>query len=370
MKKPIIATISTILATATAVSLGVFIPAAQSMVSLNVAVIDSANFVRSPEKNKQLKVFYKDAILGTKAINNGNYVLYFGSQGIPSNTSFLYNIASSPNPEQFIYDKLVKKPDSQNEQIPLDGEMWKTIDYVMNSTQAKEKIIVPEFVGYIHSVYSIYAEGNKLFKELDALLAEVASVASNYKKWNSLSSQEQSNYQKKLNYLHERTDGYVVDTPLPNNCDDFSSLPPNLIPNEGWRFSPRNIKFSPNPYSTYTNINGETVYYLNDGVSQTFRSLVQFTQEMYPELLSISTSSGFIIGFRDGKLVANCVLSFPDSSINPDEGTGSTPPESTTKANPSIEPNKPTDSKFYNWIETEYAIDKNNSSENNNSNNG
>lgn len=99
MKKAIISTISTILGVGVVTTSALFLPALATSKEYTMYNFD---YTSALNNKFELKTQYQnavntsiiDAIHGSKSINNGNYIVYIGSEGEQNNRNFLYNTSS------------------------------------------------------------------------------------------------------------------------------------------------------------------------------------------------------------------------------------------------------------------------------------
>lgn len=353
MKKHVFLTIGTILGISSLVSFGVLIPAAKSAISPSLLIINNAN---SLYNGKNTSVGFKEAVLGTKAINNGNYVLYFGSQSIESNLKFLYNVPKDSNWSDFLNIL------ASNSIVDIDGDFWNSINYIKNTSEKpwvnlKNK---PQFVSYIHRVNEESTLRKEEFKDsLQNYLNQILKIASNY---SNLSKKEQNKYDQMLNYIRQNTNGKAGPRSLPSSIIDFNTEENKVNPK--WTISIENLTtWSYSPFAKYSDLNNKQLFFNNDNDSVEFRNLWTFVQSRFNDVKDISNSEGLILGFKNGVLTKKYSLSFePESSTPPSEENKPTNTsfinenKKATKlyANQKSNVSKPS-STFYNWLEEVYG---------------
>lgn len=99
MKKAIISTISAILGIGVVTTSALFLPALVTteqyhLYDLNYEKKENDNFALTSNRLNGTNLTVIDAIHGNTKINNGNYIVYIGSEGEQGNRNFLYNVSS------------------------------------------------------------------------------------------------------------------------------------------------------------------------------------------------------------------------------------------------------------------------------------
>lgn len=362
MKKYIFKTVGIVLGISSIVGMTVLITAANATISPGLVIIQNSN---SLQNGKYTNVGFKEAVIGTKKINNGNYVLYFGSQALESNLKFLYNVPKERDWSMFLNEL------ASNKTINLDGNYWNAINYIKNSSQKpwvniKNK---PEFVSYVHKVDEESLLRKENFKNtLQKYLDEVVSIAPSF---SNLSNEKQNKYEQMLNYVRQNTGATAGIRPLPISVRDFNTEENKKVPK--WTISIQNLNtWSYSPFAEYSDLSNNKKYFNNDKQSIEFRNLWTFVKSRYPKAKDITVSEGFILGFENGQLTKKYSLSFDaETTPPPSDGGGTTPPATQPSkqkvrnssiiinnySQKEIDISKPS-STFYNWLEEVYGKNK------------
>lgn len=397
MKKEILITVGAVCGTTSLIAAGVFLPTLFSSSSPSTVQVNSNTALISPNTKSSISV--KEALLGTKQINNGNYVLYFGSEGLEQNFKFLYNTPKTPVDGQL---KEIMDEQTEKRNRELSGDYWSAINYVLNGENVSENIgTKPEFIAYVNVLgQTTISSRENIAKEATKLLRDVLDARETY---NDLDTDKKDEILKKFNYVKtsiqdstfikdylnysEITSFYeALKKPFKDivgnsgNLEDINN-PGNSLNNQlanktlyeviNWEISPRIVKFETNPFSTYSTWDSQTRYYDESSYAQDFRDLWDFIKN-YPlfgsRVREIDTTSGIIVGYKDGKLVDLYEGSFNSEST--DDGSsgeeGGESGDSTTETqsirfsdlrasqttNSSL--SEPLNNSFYNWLKASY----------------
>ncbi|MDE5599634.1 MAG: hypothetical protein K2I49_01740 [Ureaplasma sp.] len=390
MKKEILITVGAVCGTTSLIAAGVFLPTLFSSSSPSTVQVNSNTALISPNTKSSISV--KEALLGTKQINNGNYVLYFGSEGLEQNFKFLYNTPKNPVDGQL---KEIMEEQTEKRNKELSGDYWSAINYVLNGENVSENIgTKPEFIAYVNILgQSTISSRESIAKEATKLLKDVLEVRETY---TDLDTDKKDEILKKFNYVKTS----IQDSALIKDYLNYSELtsfyealkkpfkdavnaPGNLSPElanktlyeaVNWEISPRIVKFETNPFSTYSTWDSQTRYYDESSYAQEFRDLWDFIKN-YPlfgsRVREIDTTSGVIVGYKDGKLVDFYEGSFnsgsTDDGTTDGEGTGDGESSDSTTETQSIRfsdlrasqatnssLSEPLNNSFYNWLKTSY----------------
>lgn len=390
MKKEILITIGAICGTSSVVAAGVFLPSLFLTSSPSTIQINSNTSLFA--KNTKASISVKEALLGTKKINNGNYVLYFGSEGFDSNFKFLYDVPNGADIEEL---KTKKMSDANKE---LSGDYWSAINYVLNNAHSNENIgTKPEFIAYVQTLGPWTLQSREIIAtEVTNCLTDVLSFKDNY---SNLSAEDKDVVVKKFNFVKtnikenaivkrylnysEITSFYAsLKLPFSNFVDNADNLPDDLKNKTlyeavNWKIEPAIIEFRTSPFATYTTWDSQVKYYDSSSYAQEFRDLWSFIKNypLYSRVKDIDTTVGVIVGYKNGQLV-----DFYEGSFNPEdagdngdtgedtgsEGTDSTTPQSLTfselreaQADKDVIP-EPTSNSFYTWLKASYPVENNN----------
>lgn len=357
MKKHIFKTIGIILGVSSIIGAGVLVSAANFAISPNVLIVNKSTALYN---GNYTNVSFKDAVVGTKRINNGNYVLYFGSQSIESNLKFLYNVPKDSSWSEFLNIL------ASNQITELSGEYWKAINYIRNTSEkpwinSKTK---PEFVSYVHKVNEQSLLRKERFaKSLESYLKEVARIAPNF---SNLSKKDQDKYEKMLKFVNDNTGGKSGQRKIPNSIYEFNA---ETNQNVTWTIAPSNLTtWTYSPFAQYTDLSGKQQYFNDDKDSADFRNLWTFIKSRFSTAKDISTSEGFILGFEKGVLVKKYSLSFdnetPPPENDPNKPSNPSTPTKQIKNNSLIIKENSTNegggvskpnSSFYTWLDEVYG---------------
>ncbi len=375
MKKSIFATAGVILGIGAATAMGVLIPAANAAISSGIISANTSNFIKQQDF---LPVTAKEALLGTKKINNGNYVFYIGSQGISKNSEFLYDVSLSTNTENFIRDQ-ADKP--LKDQINVNGNYWKAVDYVRNDSKFKQTHTVPYFVSYIQTTHAAEITKEQIYKQCQSILDDAWN---NRFEWKSLDKDARTKWADKLNYVRTRIEGSQIDKEnIPVNLEGFltANSPGGVdgrdknVKHNPWIIAPNSIIIDYSPFATYDDIDGKNVYYANDALSNEFRNFVSYikTRPEFSGVKDITSIPGIVVGYKDGKLTELFLDSFTppatDENTTPDdqqttasasksrsiEPTKKTTTDTTANQNSADVSLKPKNNTFFDWIDKVFA---------------
>lgn len=300
MKKAILTTAGIVLSISALTATSVYLPTLRNTISVKPGIVDFSNNQKFNYK-KQISVGtgIKEAILGTKDINNGNYVLYIGNMAYQSNINFLFSKTSTGN-------NLTPENLASNEIYEMNGDFAKSIKWVQSNQNDFENV---KFISY-YNVLSVTALKAK--QSYDNLVIEYKNLGANDK------------------FLDPDTDAYKQ---------------------YNWALSAPAFNF--NPDASYRTWNNKTVKFLNSKSNEMFKKLESFIKSVYPTSKNIADSSGFIVGFKNGQRVSDYSGSFDAPPPPADDPSGETPP-ATRAAVSNIIPTEPT-SEFYTWLQTNYG---------------
>lgn len=313
MKKAITITILSVLSIGAVVATSVFLPAFVKNQQFSIYKLDYQQAIQDAQNNNTSFSLYnkylnacnfslKEAVIGTKTINNGNYIIYLGSEGYTNNRKFLYGSKSDINDFESNFSRSLETSDFGN-----------GLEYLDNSQFKNNNKNVPIMLSFI-----------------DMLNVSDLQAKNDY--------DTTINKFKKLQITNDS-----------NNPLTEEELKENKI-KYNWAKSAPQFDYAPG--KTYTDWEGKTHYFRSTYQSGiTFNKIVDFIKVHFANLTDISTSDGIVIGYKNGQLVSTMYSgSFSSTTNNSDSTTNSSFSTQITRFTPSTEFN----STFANWIKTAY----------------
>lgn len=278
MKKTIISSIIAVSCVSAVTAAGVFLPAVVANNGYSVYTFDYAkaigdvdNFNLQTNYMNGINVGLKEAILGTTKINNGNYVLYIGSEGYGNNRDFLYK-QSDINIFQSDPSRSLDTSDFGNGLQYLNSNEFK-------DTYNKDNSTLPTVVTYI-----------------DSLTLNDFTARDNY-----------DNLVKSYKKLRITNDGLkpdeqkLSDKQLKENKKKYD-----------WANSAPAFSFEPG--KSYTDVQGKTKYFRDSYQSGLqFNEIYNFVANNFTGLTDITTSNGIVLGYKKGSLTKQYSGSFSGS---------------------------------------------------------
>lgn len=312
MKKSIIISIGAVFGICAITAVAVFVPAAKSMIGYSPIIVNNGKTF-NPNTAPNANASYQQALLGTKKINNGNYVLYVGSLAYVNNATFLLGSTPGGNPY---------KPQNlaSNISYPLAGSYGTALDYMKNNPDLFA--VHPEFVAILNTITPAELKQEETFNNL-------INEYLNLKITSSSTSEEIAAIQKKKQWAEQ-------------NKNSFSYI----------------------PGAVYSNLEGKQVPFINSQQTKEFLNIVTYMKTKFPKMQNLDQSPGFVIGYKNGKPVAEYTESFiQDNKDDKKENNAATSLsyiQSVVARNNAEETNNqqstiaPT-SNFYTWLKTNYA---------------
>lgn len=279
MKKSIISSIIAVSCVSAVTAASIFLPAVVANNGYSVYTFDYTNAISNTNSfNFQtnymngINVGLKEAILGTTKINNGNYVLYIGSEGYGNNRDFLYKQS----------DINVFQSDPSR---PLDtSDFGNGLQYLNSSefkdTYSKDHTTLPTVVTY-----------------MDSLTLNDFTARDNYE-----------NLVKSYKKLRITNDGLKPDEQKLSE----TQIKENKKKKE-WADSAPAFSFEPG--KSYTDLKGNKQYFRDSCQSGLqFNEIYNFVANNFTGLTDITTSNGIVLGYKKGVLAKQYSGSFSGSS--------------------------------------------------------
>lgn len=219
-------------------------------------------------------VSFKEAVLGSKQINNGNYIIYIGSQAYGSNNQFLYG------------DQMGNGLNFRSDRDPiLKGSFGSGLKDIQNLKTQPQVLVVQ-----------------------DVMTSQI--------------------YQDYLNYENQVNEWKKINLTDYQGKDQYTEMQKKL----NWATSAPQFNFAPG--AQYTNWEGKQQSFRTDAYAKEFQEMVNFVKTRFSNVKDISTSDGIIIGYKDGNICSNFSGSFNSGSSGDAGGNSdqSTPPPSTQNA--------------------------------------
>lgn len=311
MKKSIIISIGAVFGICAITAVAVFVPAARSMIGYSPIIVNNAKTF-NPNTAPNANASYQQALLGTKKINNGNYVLYVGSLAYVNNATFL--LGSTPGGNAYKPQNL-----ASNISYPLDGSYGTGLDYMKNNPNLFA--VHPEFVTILNTIAPAELQQEQAFNNLinEYLNLQITS---------SSTSEEIAAIQKKKQWAEQ-------------NKNSFSYI----------------------PGAVYSNLDGKQVPFINSEQTKEFLNIVAYMKTKFPKMQNLDQSPGFVIGYKNGKPVAEYTKSFVQDNKGDKKGSNAAvrlnDVENIVKNNFATTNGEqktiaPT-SNFYTWLKANYA---------------
>lgn len=268
MKKSIISSIIAVSCVSAVTAAAVFLPAVVANNGYSIYTFDytkaignSDNFNLQTNYMNGINVGLKEAILGTTKINNGDYVLYIGSEAYGNNRNFLYKQS----------DINIFQSDPSR---PLDTSDFGNGLQYLNSNEFKE-------------------EYNKKYTTLPTVVTYIDSLTLN----DFTARDNYENLVKSYKKLRITNDGLkddeekLSDAQLEENKKKYD-----------WAVSAPTFSFEPG--KSYTDLKGNKKYFRDSYQSGLqFNEIYNFVVNNFTGLTDISSSSGIVLGYRKGSLV-------------------------------------------------------------------
>lgn len=316
MKKSIFFTLGAITLVGGIVATAVCVPAYIASQGNNPKLFNFnvQNLRLSSQTLSTVPVGFKEAVLGSKQINNGNYFIYIGSQAYGSNNQFLYG-QSMNNGLDF----------RANRDPLLDGSFASGLKDITNLKVQPQVLVVQ-----------------------DVMTSQIYQDYLNY--------ENQVNEWKKIN---------VSDYQGKNNYQEMQKK-------YNWAQSAPKFNFAPG--AQYTNWEGKQQTFRTDAYAKEFNELVNFVKTRFSNVKDISTSDGIIIGYKNGNICSNYSGSFNSNSTGSEGSGGGSDSNTPTTQNAFFKPfqnqtttlatdaggnnnnNNSTKTPFENWLESNYGL--------------
>ena len=290
MKKAIYFTLGSIFLTSSIVAASVILPTVT--VSQNYSFYNfnfssniyssSGDFVLrfSDDNLTSTNINYKKLILGSKEYNSGNYVLYIGSQGYSTNNTFLYGSQTMDS----------NRVSVANSQPILNGDFGSIFNEYNGNDSAYDKLITKPKILVIQDVLTIDDYNDR--DEFVNMVLEYKNLINNDQENQFVDDSEKTENQKKQEWAQALYDNFTQE-------DYFG--------------------FSMEPGSTYLDWNGKECYYRKTNkFPLLFNSIVDFVKSNFNNLNSLNSSSGIVLGYKDGVFCEEFGGSF---NISTDDGS-------------------------------------------------
>lgn len=270
MKKSIYLTIGSVLFTSGIIAAGVLLPSVVSISSTfafnlyNFNIGSNTKLYFNKNDFQAINENYKNLIIGNSDINNGTYLLYIGSQGYETNNSFLYGSQSEIN-------STVTEVNQQPELLGDFGVGLKTFNDLEN--QPKVLVLQDQLTYADYQDQEYYENLIREYKNIDTSSEEFDENSEEVKK-------------------------------------------------KTWAENQENTKFDWKPGATYTTWDGKTEYFRKTNKFPLFfNEVVNFVKANFNNLTDLSSSSGIVIGYKNGKICSDFSGSFTSSSDSTEEDT-------------------------------------------------
>lgn len=288
MKKSIISSIIAVSCVSAVIAAAVFLPAVVANNGYSIYTFDytkaignSDNFNLQTNYMNGINVGLKEAILGTTKINNGDYVLYIGSEAYGNNRSFLYKQS----------DINIFQSDPSR---PLDTSDFGNGLQYLNSNEFKE-------------------EYNKKYKTLPAVVTYVDSLTLN----DFTARDNYENLVKSYKKLRITNDGLkpdeqkLSDAQLKENKKKYD-----------WANSAPAFSFEPG--KSYIDVQGNKKYFRDSYQSGLqFNEIYNFVVNNFKGVIDISSSNGIVLGYRKGSLARPYSGTFTSGDSSSSESSAS-----------------------------------------------
>lgn len=311
MKKAIAITILSVLSIGGITATSVFLPAFTKNQEFSVYQLNYEQAIQDAQDGNTSFALYnkylnaanfslKEALMGSKKINNGDYIIYLGSEGYANNRKFLYN-QSNINLFESNFNRSLETSDFGNGLEYLDNNQFRNNN--------KDVPIVLSFIDMIN-IADLQAK-----EEYDQTI-------------------------RSFKNLQIVSDGVLTENQLKENKRKYD-----------WAKAAPQFDYAPG--KTYLDWEGKTKYFRATSESGlVFNKIINFVSNHFANLTDISTSDGVVIGYKNGELIKTMYSgSFTSTSSDSGSSDSSSSSRAITKAyTPSTEFN----TTFATWIKTSY----------------